>query len=450
MKFSRRDFLKFSFFFGGSLIFHDLFLKKKVTAAKLTAKAKCTLYRAVNGTPKNNLEKIIDLMGGIEKVVEADDIVIIKPNLQWWNQGGPNLSALKTLVDIIMDYPGGFNGEVVIAENCHRGLTPWKSMESGWVHRFDWNSDINEILNMNDLSKCLKRCYGKRFSTCHWIDVDAGNKRVFNPEDGPGYVYCDGKSDVPLLSIDNGAHGAEYRAVILSYPIFRTDNGTLVDFRNGIWEKGGYTKQNLRFINFSGLNHHSVYCGVTGALKNYLGITDLSGGPDPYNGGRLVDDYCNFHSFPFDKWSPGPVPGMLGSEIGLFMSAVRKADLNITTAEWVGLSSRIELPAAKTRAILSCSDPVALDYHACKYILVPNSKLMIHDPENTKSPLHHYLKRCAQCDGGILDERFVAIRSFDFQTHSFQNDDQLFISGDKNWGSNLRNIMKYLFLKFTN
>jgi len=132
----------------------------------------------------------------------------------------------------------------------------------------------------------------------------------------------------------------------MTYPIFTTDRGNVVDFKNGIWEKGAYTEQPLKFINFAVLNHHSTYCGATSAIKNYLGVTDLSGGPDPAEGGRLDGRYYNFHSFPLNKWSHGPVPGMLGGEIGTFMNTVRKADLNITTAHWTGLASRTDLPTA--------------------------------------------------------------------------------------------------------
>lgn len=49
----------------------------------------CTLYRAVNGKPATNLAKVIEMMGGIEKLIGADDVVVIKPNVQWWNQGRP-------------------------------------------------------------------------------------------------------------------------------------------------------------------------------------------------------------------------------------------------------------------------------------------------------------------------------------------------------------------------
>jgi hypothetical protein len=84
-------------------------------------------------------------------------VVVIKPNVQWWNQGTPNLSALKRFVDLTMNRPGGFDGEVVLAENCHRGSKPWK--HAGWTAQFTINSDLNRINNFNDLSQHLKKNY---------------------------------------------------------------------------------------------------------------------------------------------------------------------------------------------------------------------------------------------------------------------------------------------------
>ena len=291
------------------------------------------IYRAVNGTPEQNLRKVIELLGGVERIIGSDDMVLIKPNVQWWNQGAPNLAALKTFVDLIMERPGGFKGEVVLFENCHRGSSPSTSTESGWAHDFERNSNLANVTNFNELSRLLKDKYRERFSTFHLIDVGAGNKRVFGPSDGTGYIYCDGSKGIPLIQCGNGASGSNHRATIMTYPIVKTDKGTIVDFKNGVWEKGAYTGQPLKFINFSALNYHSTFCGMTSSIKNYMGITDLSGGSDPNNGGRLTKDYLNFHSFSFNKSLPGPVPGMLGAAIGTFMKTVRKADLNITTAE---------------------------------------------------------------------------------------------------------------------
>jgi hypothetical protein len=296
----------------------------------------------------------------------------------------------------------------------------------------------------------LKKKYGDRFSTCHWVDVDSGNNRVFSPAEGTGYVYCDGTGGVPLISFDNGGQGDNHRAVIMSYPVFKTDRGTIIDFKNGIWEKGAYTKQPLKFINFAALNHHSTYCGATSAVKNYLGISDLSGGADPFNKGKLTGEYYNFHSFPFNKWAPGPKPGMLGAEIAVFMNTIRKADLNITTAEWVGMASRTEPPVAYTRAVLASKDPVALDYHATKYILFPNSKCRIHSPDAKKSPLHQYLAKCSEEGGGIFDEQYVGVKSYDFRTKKMQKDDQLVVIGEKEWGWQPKMWGKYLALRGLN
>jgi len=395
-----------------------------------------------------NLIRVADLMGGIGKIIGGDDIVLIKPNVQWWKQGAPNLAALKTFVDLIMERPRGFNGEVIIAENCHRGSSPWQY--AGWSNGFEWNSNLANVTNFNEFSRIIKDTYKARFSTCHLIDVGAGNRRVFGPSNGSGYVYCDGTGGVPLISCENGNKGKDRRFTIMTYPIFKTDKATVIDFKNGIWKKGAFTGQPLRLINFSALNHHSTYCGMTSAIKNYMGISDLSGGPDPNDGGRLTEKYYNFHSFPFNKWAPGPDPGMLGKEIGVFMKTIRKADLNITTAEWIGLSSRIDPPIAHTRAVLACTDPVALDYHAAKYLLYPNSKLSIHDPDNQKSPVRQYLMKCAEENAGILDERSVKVTSYDFKTKSLQTDNNLIITGERKWRSNPKAILKYLFLRYWN
>jgi len=417
------------------------------TIHKQAKDVSCLLYRAINGSPESNVIKVVELMGGIEKIIGYYDVVIIKPNVQWWNQGAPNLLALKTFVDLIMNRPGGgFDGEVIIAENCHRGKAPWNS--PGWIHIFLRNSDIPGIKNFNQLCSCLKDHYSSQFSTVHWVDAAQNDGRIYSPDDGDGYIYCDGTKGMSLLKCDNSVKGTGYRETIMTYPIFRTDKGTIVDFKHGIWEKGAYTDQPLRFINFAALNHHSTYCGATSAVKNYMGISDLSGGPDPHNGGILTDNYYNFHSFPFDKWKPGPQRGMLGRAIGTFMKTVRKADLNITTAEWIGLSSRTEPPVAHTRAVVASTDPVALDYHATKYILYPNSKIPVHNPDDKERPLYQYLLKCAESGECIFDEAAVQIISYDFKKKTIQENEDLNIYGDELWGRGIKDILKYTYLRY--
>ena len=141
--FTRREIIKILGTFMGMVSFGKMTMAEQQILKEATDNLLVSLYRAVNGSPETNLEKVIDLLGGIERIIGPHDVVVIKPNVQWWNQGVPNLSALKRFIDLIMSRPGGFNGEVVLAENCHRGSTPWE--HAGWAAKFARNSDLKEI-----------------------------------------------------------------------------------------------------------------------------------------------------------------------------------------------------------------------------------------------------------------------------------------------------------------
>src|SRR4030067_1753057 len=125
---------------------------------------------------------------------------------------------------------------------------------------------------------------------------------------------------------------------------------------------------------------------------------------------------------------------MLGKEIGIFLKTVRKADWNITTAEWVGIASRVDPPVARTRTVMACTDPVALDYHAAKYVLYPNSKSPVHNPDRDKSPVRQYLMECAQMGGCLLDESHVKVESYDHQKKRLHTDEDLVVHGEVQWG----------------
>ena len=74
------------------------------------------IYEAKNGTPEQNMIKVIEMMGGINQFIGIDDIVVLKPNAQWWNQGMTNTDAMKGFIDLVLGIPG-FKGEIIIAEN---------------------------------------------------------------------------------------------------------------------------------------------------------------------------------------------------------------------------------------------------------------------------------------------------------------------------------------------
>jgi hypothetical protein len=442
---TRREFIKYLSGLATTLLVACSPKSRTQVPRKKTKNPKAVVFRAVNGSPPENMEKIISMMGGVETLFGSDDIIIIKPNLQWHNQGAPNISALNRLIVLIMEMKNGFRGQVVLAENIHRGPKPWEN--AGWAVPFERNSDIPNILNYNSLAEHLKKTYGRRFSVCHLLDIESGSKRVHSPREGEGYVLCDGSGDVPLLSVDNGLAGGRRREVIMSYPIMKTDQNTLIDYRWGVWENGAYTQQPVKLINCAAINHHSSYCGMTSAVKNYLGLSDLSGGSDPTHSGRIVDGYYNFHSFAFNGNKKGPVPGILGAEIGYFLKTIRKPFLNITTAEYCGLIHRTSLPVAKTKVVAASTDPVALDFHMAKYVLYPNSKVPVHHPENPQTPTSQYLNQCARFGDYCFKEEMVGIESFNFSNKTIPNEAEWAVHGERQWGSNAKTLLKYLIYK---
>jgi hypothetical protein len=410
-----------------------------------TNSTKAKIYRALNGTPAENMYKLLDWMHQETPLFKPDDIIVIKPNLQWFNQGAPNIASVKALISWVFQTLAEYSGEIVLAENNHLGPSPWK--KGGWATYFVRNSNLDGINNYNELVSHLKDEYGSAFSVCHWIDIDDGGKRVYSPADGTGYVLCDGTGGIPLQKTDNGLAGDNRRETIMSYPIFKTARNTFIDFKCGVWKNGSYTGQDFKFINLAALNHHSAYCGATSAVKNLFGVCDLSGGSNPAMNGHLLDHYYNFHSFAFNKWSPGPVPGMVGRAVGTFMKTIRKPFINITTAEWTGLSSRTETPVAHTKAVLASNDPVALDYHAAKYILYPNSRVAIHNPDSHTSPLAGYLMECANITGDNWDETNHEAWSYDVHNNKQQDNGLSSIRRPRIWGKHVKPLIKYFVFR---
>ena len=70
-----------------------------------------------------NVQAAFNLAGGIQRFIDQDDVVILKPNGQWPNQGYTLTQSMKALIDVILIRPGGFNGEIIIAEHVHSDHT---------------------------------------------------------------------------------------------------------------------------------------------------------------------------------------------------------------------------------------------------------------------------------------------------------------------------------------
>ncbi len=386
------------------------------------------IYVARNGTPEQNVSKVIEMMGGIEKIIGKEDIVIIKPNAQSVGHAMTNTNTIKKFIDLVSDI-SGFKGEIIIAENHH--FHPDNSR--GWTTDYP-NGDYN----LNDLIKLFHDQGYKNITKYHWRDGgpnphpihgDAGNWGIVTgPEDGDGYVWS------------NEDYVFNNLRTKMTYPVFTSAfSGTTIDLKNGAWRNGTYTGQPIKLINFSALNHHGN-TGITSAIKNYMGIVDLSCGFH----GSTPPEYYNFHYIGF-SWPKsetfrqflkkilvnqflkrerhirkfiafiGPMNGALGGAVGHFMNTIRKADLNITSAEYVGHESRWRNPS-HIKSVLASVDPVALDYYASKYIILPlgGKNAPKHDPDNQNTTVRKILERCHKEGIGTLKEDLFVVEKHDF------------------------------------
>ena len=380
------------------------------------------VYIVRNGTPGQNMRKIRELLGGVETIIGPRDIVLLKPNAQWWNQGTTNTDAMKAFIEMVLEMPG-YQGEIIIAENHHFP----EPNSRGWT-----TNERNGEYNLNELVEHFRRQGAINVTKYHWRDGGpslpgmwggAENGGVVSgPVQGDGYVW---REDLVYVA-PNG------RKAMMSYPIFTSSySGLTIDFKNGPWKGGKYLKdRSLKFINFAGLNHHGPDTGVTSSVKNYLGICDMTCG---YRG-RGPEGFHNFHYVGYTNL-PGKIKYILkkfgwreripaiAACIGYFMRMVRAADLNIVTAEWVGYGSRTDTDMRKrTRAVMASTDPVALDFIGARDILIPATPenqnglyfKKMNDPEAEDSPFRQFLVMCHKTGVGNLSPDKIEKREFRF------------------------------------
>ena len=386
--------------------------------------ANSKVFWVKNGNPAQNVAKIMELMGGIEKFIGKNDIIVLKPNAQWWNQGRTNLWAMKGFIDLVLAIPS-FAGEIIIAENHHfMDASQPKGEEDnirGWVKISEINGGIqgkqhslNSLIalyndsGMQNVSKAFLRDGGPKHPV--WGNGQDGGI-VEGPLDGDGYVWTDNDY------VFKGFFGLKRWKVKMTYPIFTSRfSGITVDLKNGAYLRdakgdGSYLEDKLvKLINFAVLNDHGEDTGITSSIKNLMGITDLScgywgKGPEGYSGVHA----CGDHHFQYAKAGP----------LGHFMKTIRKPDLNIVTAEWVGWGDRTDVSkATRMKSILTSTDPIALDYCGAKYLVLPlSNNNKHHNPDNRKSSIHKFLNLAQQTSGvgNMKDERIDLIK-YEFKT----------------------------------
>ena len=168
----------------------------------------------------------------------------------------------------------------------------------------------------------------------------------------------------------------------------------------------------IKFIKVPTLNNHGFnaqqdYAGVTSATKSFLGICEIG------MWSATWDYHWSLHAY-------GDLGAYaVGQAIGAFINNVRKPDIILTTAEWVGWGSRTGPDATQARTVGLGEDPVSLDYYMCKNILLPlhpEQQYFNPDYDIQNNNTRLTLNGCKNMGIGTTNESEIAAFEYDFNS----------------------------------
>ena len=319
----------------------------------------------VNGRVSAPVGELVNLMGshgllfyksstvgvnqGPDGLIARDDVVLIKINEQWDQRGGTNTDVLKELIQAIVDHPDGFVGEIVVADNGQG----YGSMNWVQSNAEDHTQSTQDVVDM------FSPYYN--VSTYDWQPIRIRGTRVDEYSEGDmtdGYILY-------------YTRDPETR-IYVSYPKFRTEFGTYISFKYGVWNGTGYEKR-LKVINVPVLKSHWTY-GVTASLKHYMGVQS--------EGSAVSGGLANGHN----------TVGTGG--MGTLMVETGLPTLNIIDAIWINANPypsgsgprTLYSRATRVNVLMASTDPVALDYWAAKHVLVQAASLIGYDDTHTLDP----------------------------------------------------------------
>ena len=297
---------------------------------------------------------------GPDGLIASDDVVIIKVNCQWDERGGTNTDMLGSLIQALIDHPDGFTGEVVVADN---GQGETRGMGGrGGSFTYANNNGIDTSTSIQDLVDSFPEDH--RVSTYLWTDITLTRAYEYSEGDmSDGYVVDETRQPDTRLMV--------------SYPKFTTEYGTLISFKHGVWsvEDEEYDGEVLKVINLSMLKSHSNY-GVTATVKNYMGV------PSDLLTAEISGEFLHTHN------------SIGRGGMGTLMVNTRFPVLNMIDAIWInpipirGPNTPYTV-ATQINVMTASTDPVALDYWSAKYILLQNWENRANevsvsmDPDNT-------------------------------------------------------------------
>jgi len=303
-------------------------------------------------------------LSGSHGLIAADDVVILKVNAQWKCRGCTNTDMLRGLIQRILQHPDGFKGEVVIFENGQNRPAAFDG-----IHSDTKETEYNPFPEL--VGKVMVNAEQQDVTTINYL---VGTVFAGKPVSS---FLMDPHTDTWIADDDHATNGyrrvGQPRTHCVSYPCFTTAKGNRIELKEGRWTGVAYA-QNLKLIHCAVLKDHSDDIGMTGALKIVYGTLSMRDGTSAER--HYVD---------------------LGSQCAKMWTQVRAPDLNILDCIWVSygattvngqdVSGCIGYPpriTSRENMLLAGHDPVAIDYHANKHILLPlgGSNAANHDPDH--------------------------------------------------------------------
>jgi len=265
----------------------------------------------------------------------SGDVVLLKINSQWAERGGTNTDLIRGVIQALVDHPGGFTGEIIIADN---GQAQFGSQGRGGSLSWTNANSADRRQSVMHVVRYFQET-GKRVTGVLWDEFTGVRVQEFSAGDETnGFVVGDTRHST----------GTE-----VSYPKFTTEYGTRISFKEGIWNANTrtYDSEKLKVINMPVLKSHGLF-QVTGAVKAYMGVPST----------RLTN--MRVHN------------NVGNGSMGTMMAETRMPALNILDMIWIGPSGGPGVSystAVQMNKIAASTDPVALDYWASKNILMPEA-----------------------------------------------------------------------------
>lgn len=396
---TRREFLRYYGIASSALTLSPFFLERMAAVCQ-AASSLTRVYKVKNGDCFQNVAKLWEMLDGPAKYIGLTDVVVIKGNAQWPNQGYTHTGCIKAVIDQILQIPG-FSGEIILGDNIqgggNNGATGFDATTGNRTN--NWPNK-----NWNELAADY-RSSGKPVATVSWANdpdwrapaLPLPSFSAWNPADGNGWPRY-------FLS-------ANGRNTYLSYPVFQSPltSGRMIDLKNGVWENSGYTGRKVKTIFMPTLNNHGWgsedYAGVTSAVKSFFGATEIYHG-SPYSDNFVWNSYHSIHSSSYTQ-SDAQAAGELA---GRYINNLYAPALYITAAMYVGWESRTG-GAAAANTVLACENPVSLDYVACRDVISPYASWL--DP-NQNNHTRQQLLGCNSQGIGTLDPQQIEVITCDF------------------------------------